>query len=43
MKTIVLRTTLAALLDSELADLTQRDAAAMLAARGIRLVGRGIR
>ena len=43
MKPLAIRVSLAALLDSELADLGQREATALLAARGVRLLGRGLR
>ena len=43
MTPIVLPITFSAALASALADLPQREAIALLAARGIRLVGRGLR
>lgn len=43
MKPVTIAQTLGQLLDSELADLPQREAAALLASRGVRLIGRGLR
>ena len=43
MNPIALPVSLAALLTTELADLPQREAAALLASRGVRLIGRGLR
>ena len=43
MKPLSIAQTLEQLLTTELADLPQREAAALLASRGVRLIGRGIR
>lgn len=42
-KPLSIPVTLAGLLASELADLSQREAIALLASRGVRLLGRGLR